>query len=470
MARPDVTIPLVVERATLVQLTPEAVFAWHLRLGAFERLTPPWERVRVEKPGGPIANGSEVTLSIRKGPLALHWVARHTNVVPPDTFTDEQVKGPFHQWTHQHRFDRADGQRCRLTDRISCVPPLGSVGSMLGTPFLRRQLERLLEYRHAVTLADFRDLAQFQDQPRLTIAITGASGLVGSALVPYLRTQGHRVRPLVRGKAEGDEISWNPAAGTLDPDDLEGTDVVVHLAGENLAAGAWTASRKAELRASRVRGATVLATAIRQLSRPSRLFLSASAIGYYGDRGNEILTEASGIGVGFLPELCHEWEQACLAIQDQVRVVCYRFGLVLTPAGGALGKLLPVFRAGLGGPAGGGKQWMSWVSIEDVVAAIQYACYTEELHGAVNLVAPDAVTNATFGQTIGRVLHRPAMVPVPAFALRLGFGEMADATLLASTRVVPERLAASGYGFRHRSLEAALRHLLGVRPLSSQPS
>jgi uncharacterized protein len=292
--------------------------------------------------------------------------------------------------------------------------------------------------------------------------VTGASGLIGSALVPMLTTSGHAVTRLVRstprpGQAE---VPWNPAARSIATPALEGFDAIVHLAGENLAER-WTAEKKARIRDSRVQGTRLLCDALAQLVRPPKVLLCASAIGYYGDRGESIVREESAPGTGFLAEVCQAWEAAAApAVQRGVRVVYLRFGVVLSPAGGALAQMLPPFRRGMGGVVGSGKQYISWIALDDVLGAIHHALSAETLNGPVNVVAPHPVTNHDFTKTLGNVLGRPTVVPLPAFAARLAFGELADALLLASTRVVPARLQASGYTFQYPELEGALRHLL----------
>ncbi len=296
----------------------------------------------------------------------------------------------------------------------------------------------------------------------MRVAVTGSRGLVGSALVAWLTTEGHRVMRLVRGSPSGEDISWDPGEGVRDVARLEGVDAVVHLAGENIGAGRWTPQHKDAIRRSRVEGTRRLGESLARLSDRPQVLVSASAIGYYGDRGSELLTEESPPGKDFLARVCQEWEAAAEpAWRAGIRVVHLRFGMILSPAGGALARMLPPFRAGLGGRLGRGTQYVSWIAIDDAIGAIRHAISAEALKGPVNAVGPNPVTNGEFTRVLARVLSRPALLPMPAFAARLAFGEMADALLLASQRVMPTRLQASGYRFRYPELEVALRHLLG---------
>lgn len=298
----------------------------------------------------------------------------------------------------------------------------------------------------------------------MKILVSGSTGLIGSALVPFLTAGGHSVTRLIRSQPRPGQatVHWDPAAGSIDSNALEGLDAVVHLAGENIAARRWTPAQKVRIRDSRVQGTRLLAQSLARLQQPPKVMVCASAIGFYGDRGEEILTEGSAPGSGFLTDTCLAWEAAAQpANEKDIRVVNLRLGVVLSPGGGALAKMLLPFRLGVGGKIGSGRQYMSWIEIDDVVGVIHYALTTDELRGPVNAVAPNPVTNLEFTKTLGRVLSRPTIFPMPVFAARLAFGEMADELLLASTRVKPARLQNSGYYFRHPQLEGALRHLLG---------
>jgi uncharacterized protein (TIGR01777 family) len=296
----------------------------------------------------------------------------------------------------------------------------------------------------------------------MKLLISGSHGLVGTALVKSLEPEGHEIFRLVR-HAPGDdlEIEWSPDRYSIALARLEGFDAVVHLAGENIASGRWNEEKKRRIRESRVKGTKLLSDALANLTRPPKTLISASAVGYYGNRGDELLTETSAPGDDFLAGVCVEWEKATgLAVEKGIRVVNTRFGIILDSEGGALQKMLTPFRMGLGGKIGSGKQWMSWIALDDVVGAIRLALTNETLRGPVNVVAPNPVRNAEFTKTLGKALSRPTLFPIPAFGVRLVFGEMADALLLSSQRVEPARLKATAYSFKHSQLESALVHLL----------
>lgn len=300
----------------------------------------------------------------------------------------------------------------------------------------------------------------------MKILVSGSHGLVGSALIESLeRDGGHEISRLVRHYPESaSEIEWSPDRYSIALARIEGFDAVVHLAGESIAEGRWSEDKKKKIRESRIKGSKLLADALANLTNPPATLISASAIGYYGNRGDEVLTEASAPGNDFLADVCREWEATtALATEKGIRVVNTRFGIILDAHGGALAKMLPPFRMGVGGKIGSGKQWMSWIALADVVGAIKFALTNNSLTGPVNFVAPNPVTNAEFTKTLGKALSRPAIFPIPAFGLRLLFGEMADALLLSSQRVNPERLQTSGYQFRFSQLTAALQDVLQKR-------
>ncbi len=301
----------------------------------------------------------------------------------------------------------------------------------------------------------------------MKIIVTGASGLIGSRLVPFFQHKGYGVTRFVRDKARAERddgarvVEWNPQRGELDAAELEGHDAVVHLAGEPVAEGRWTDEKKRRIRDSRVQGTSLLAAKLAECANPPHTFISASAVGFYGDCGDETLREESAAGGDFLAGVCREWEAAADAAREKgIRVVCARMGVVLSPDGGALAKLVTPFKLGVGGKLGSGEQYMSWIAIDDAVEALHHALTNAQLAGAMNVVAPNPVTNSELTETLGRVLGRPTLFTVPKFAARLAFGEMADATVLTSQRALPTRLLATNFVFKYPELEGALRYLL----------
>ncbi len=296
----------------------------------------------------------------------------------------------------------------------------------------------------------------------MKILISGSHGLVGTALIKSLESEGHEISRLVRHYPNSlTEIEWSPDRYSIQIARLEGFDAVVNLAGESIAEGRWTDAKKKAIRESRVKGTRLLGDALANLTNRPKSFVCASAIGYYGNRGDEVLTEQSSPGNDFLSGVCVEWENAtALAREKGIRTVNCRFGIILDKEGGALKKMLPPFRMGVGGKIGSGKQWMSWIALEDVVGGIRFALANDSLAGPVNFVAPNPVTNAEFTNTLGKVLSRPTLFPIPAFGVRLLFGEMADALLLSSQRVEPVVLQTAGYSLQFAQLDGALRHIL----------
>jgi uncharacterized protein (TIGR01777 family) len=299
----------------------------------------------------------------------------------------------------------------------------------------------------------------------MRILITGASGLVGKALTPFLEADGHEVRPLVRFATGygSNAIEWSPERYSIALSRIENFDAVIHLAGESIAEGRWTEEKKKRIKESRVKGTRLISESLASLNNRPKILLSASAIGYYGSRGDEVLTEESAPGNDFLAKVCVEWEEATKEARDAgIRTCHLRFGIILDAEGGALGRMLPPFRMGVGGKIGDGRQWMSWVALDDVVGGIHHLLLNDAVSGPVNVVAPNPVTNREFTKRLGRALSRPTFFPIPAFGARLVFGEMGDALLLSSQRVDPVKLKRSGYQFKYPTLDSALAHVLQV--------
>ena len=421
--------------------------------------------VRVAASRGTTAPGDWKRLKVGVGPFRTGWTLVH-RALPEGTdaigFVDEQHGGPFRDWRHEHRFTDLDDETSLLEDRLVYQLPLAKTADAIAGRRVTAQLDETFGFRHRRFQLDVRRHAAYGGAP-LAIVVSGASGLVGRQLVAFLRTGGHTVYRLVRREpAAPDEIYWDPRAGEIDAAAVEGMDAIVHLAGESIAGGRWTQKRKERILASRVDGTRLLAETIARLRVPPSVLVSASATGYYGSCGDELLTEDSGSGTGFLADVCRAWEAETAPVTSAgIRVVSPRFGVVLAGNGGLLARVANLFRLGLGGRLGDGEQYFSWIALDDLLYVIHRAITDPSLSGPVNAVAPHPVTNREFTAALGRVLGRPAVLPAPEHALRLVFGEMADELLLTSQRTVPARLIDDGFHFAFPALEGALRHELG---------
>lgn len=449
-------------RTELPEHAADEVFAWHERTGALQRLVPPWARVDIEHQDGNIRDGARVVLRVHEGPMSFRWELRHRDYEAGRLFRDEQVTGPLKSWLHTHRFVSLDGGGCAVEDDIELELPV--LGLPLTPSLLRGEIDRLFAFRHRRLAADLARHAMHAARPRLTVAVTGASGLIGTGLCHFLTTGGHRVIRLVRDsrRLADDAVYWNPATGEIDPAALAGADAVVHLAGSSIAAGRWTDARKKSIHDSRTQGTELIARTVAAMRDGPRTLVSMSGVTYYGNRGEERLTESSSPGKGFLAGVTRDWEAATGAAQRAgIRVVCLRSGVAISPAGGALGQMLLPFKMGVGGRLGGGRQYFSWIDVDDLVALIVHALYTASLSGPVNAAAPHAVTNATFTDVLGRVLGRPTLLPVPAFAVKAVFGQLGEEALLWGQRVIPEKVLRSGFRFDCEGVEDSLRFQLG---------
>lgn len=453
-------------RTLRVPVPAAELFAWHERPGAFERLNPPWQPVEITHRSGGIRDGARVVLRVPiAGPLGVTWELTHKDYIAGVQFRDEQVRGPFTRWSHLHTIAPDGADASVLTDTIDFAAPFPLFGGALVDAVIAADLERLFRYRHAITVGDLERHAAYRGAP-LRVAISGATGLIGSALDAFLTTGGHRVHRLVRGAPDASrpdaDIRWDPARGTIDAAALEGIDAVVHLAGASVAER-WTSAHRAELMTSRVRSTELLARTIAGLSRKPSVFVSGSAVGIYGDRADESLDETSARGTGYLADVGAAWEAAAdVAREAGVRVVHPRTGIVLAAAGGALAKLVPIYQIGGGGPIGRGRAYQPWISLDDWLGALLHVLRTPSVQGAVNFTGPAPVPQREFATTLGAVLRRPAIAPVPPVALSALFGgEMAREVLMSSQRAYPRALEASGFAFRHRTLADALRFELG---------
>jgi uncharacterized protein (TIGR01777 family) len=441
-----------------------AAFSWHERAGAFERLTPPWEDVRVIAREGGIRDG-RVTLQLSRGPVKLTWKLRHEDFRPDEQFVDVQEDGPFAHWRHIHRFEDGPGGTSVLRDEIEWEPPLGAAGDRFGVPIVERDLDRMFRFRHTRLAQDLAAHARYADRPRLRVAISGASGMVGTALGHVLTTGGHTVVPLVRDEAaarQGAGILFDIDGGRIDEDALRDVDAVVHLAGEPIQALRWTEDKKRAIRDSRVKGTELLSRTLAQLRDGPETLVCASAVGFYGGRGEAFVDETTSKGRGFLADTVEAWEGATRRAKGAgLRVVHVRLGLVLSPAGGALPRMLWAFKSGLAGRIGTGRQYVPWIDLDDATGIFHHALMDPGAEGVLLGAAPHPVTNATFTDVLGRILNRPTVIPVPSLAVRAALGQMGVELLLQGQRARPTRTLATGYRFRFEGLEDSLRHQLG---------
>lgn len=457
----------VYEKSSLFEASRKELFTWHMRPGAFERLSPPWVNIRVEQ-AGQVREGERVSFAILRGPFRVRWEAVHRDIIEGRQFSDIQLKGPFSYWRHIHHFEARDSGGV-LTDRIEYRLPVDLLSAPLIEGRVRRELERLLWFRHERLR---RDLARHREQPgkrALRIAVTGASGMIGRSLVAFLSSGGHEVFRLVRRPpAEGKrEIHWKPHEGVLDPGPLEGLDAVIHLSGENIASGRWSEERKRAIMQSRKTTTRLVSQTLARLRRTPETLICASAVGYYDQVAPETKTEESGKGTGFLADVVEAWERESEpARKAGIRVVNLRMGPILSPTGGALAKMLIAYRLGLGAVVGDGRQFFSWLGLDDLMGVFLLALRQPALSGPVNATSPNPVTNREFTKTLGRVLRRPTILRVPAPVVRVLFGQMGETTLLRGTPVLPAKLLNRGFEFQEPDLEGALRWELGVPKVS----
>ena len=440
------------EHASEMPAPRAEVYAWHTRPGALERMLPPWEDVTLDK-GGRVAHGARTALTV-KAPWPRKWIAEHSDVVPNVSFTDRQVEGPFASWVHVHRFEPAASGNPNdsvMRDAVTYTPPGGLLSRWVDRWAVEPKLRRMFAYRHGTLAADLDDHREFGRGRSLTVAVTGSGGLIGTALSHYLTSGGHTVRPVHR-RGDG-----------FDVDAVRGVDALVHLAGEPIFQR-WDDEAKHRIRYSRVTKTRKLSEAIAAMDADRRpgVMVSGSAVGYYGNRGEAWVHEDTPPGDGFLADVSTHWEEATRPAEEAgVRVCHLRTGVVLTPKGGALAKMLPAFRLAAGGRLGDGTQYLPWIALDDHLRATYRLLADDTMQGPYNVAAPRPVTSRTLAKTLGDVLDRPAILPAPKAALRLAFGEMAEAALLASQRVEPRRLLQADFDFRFPDLEPALRWMLG---------
>jgi uncharacterized protein len=431
------------------------LYEWHASPGAFARLLPPWRKTEVLHHSPRLEEGSEVHMRLHWGLCRAKACHRVTLCEPGIRFCDEQIKGALASWWHEHRMRTVSEERSLLEDSIEYELP-GWAKWSRGE--IDQELKRLFAYRHRVTRADLACLSRYPTEP-LRILLSGSSGLIGSALAAFLECGGHTVIRLVRRTAGEGEAEWSPERGVIDLDRIEGCDAVIHLAGENIA-GRWTHAKKERVKASRIEGTRSLISSLAQLQAPPKTLLCSSAIGYYGEPGEDAITEAAPNGTGWLAEVCREWEEVTLGFPG--RTVLMRTGLVLSLAGGALRRMITPFRCGVGGVVGSGKQGVSWITLDDMIYQIYHLLLSPSAEGAYNLVAPHPITNQQFTKSLAQAIDRPAFLPFPTPMVRLLLGEMGVELLTKGAFISPQRLTEGGSLFYYPSIDGALHHLLGL--------
>ena len=456
----------VFKKTTSLPMTALEVYKWHLRKGAFTRLIPPWENIDVIFGGEDgVSEGCEVLFEIKKPFIRQRWKAIHHGFKEGEEFIDEQLSGPFSSWVHRHRFLPDGEDHSIIKDQIEYKLYLNAVSEPFLGWYFNKYMERMFHFRTQKLKNDFARHVVFKDRPKVKAAITGPSGVIGSALGNFLETGGHEVFRMVRREADPkkNEIKWVPDKGVIDAEKLSGMDAVVHLAGESLADGRWTPQKKDAILKSRIEGTRLLCETLAGLKNPPKVLIAASAIGYYGDCEEDVTCSEDCLeGEGFLSEVCGAWEDATQPAKDAgIRVVNIRIGVVLSLRGGALKQMILPFKLGLGGQVGNGKQILSWVAQDDVIGAIHHMIFNHDISGPVNVVSPTPVSNKEYTKTLAKVLKRPAIMPLPASLIRLIFGEMGD-MVLTGAKVEPGVLNASGFDFLYNDLESCLRDELGI--------
>jgi len=447
---------------SLYPCTPEELYSWHSRPGALERLLPPWDDTLVLAKTGTIEAGAQVHLKMHLGPIAFHYRGRHLENIPGKMFRDMQEKGPFASWSHSHFFEDAP-EGAILRDEVEYSLPGHAFLPARIHSFVTANLKRMFRYRQSVLEQDILLHQRCGSRP-LRLLISGASGVLGRELLPLLTTGGHQVFTLVRRRPDRQkrEIFWDPARDILNKDDLPEVDGVIHLAGEYIGLSRWREDKKRRVIDSRVKGTELLVRALTAADRPPKVFLSASAVGYYGDCGDRVVDETSAPGEGFMAEVCRSWEQATDAAQRAgIRTVLLRLGVGLTPRGGALRRILAASPCGFIRCFGTGRQYISWISSDDMIAAMLHTLTCPSLSGPLNIAAPEPVSNLRFMQTLADICGRPLLCPLPKWLLQMLYGQMASEILLSGCRVTTKKLSDSGFSFRHPNLESGLRFLLG---------
>lgn len=438
------------------------LFAWHERNGAISRLTPPWAPLKmIGRSGHGVQKGVKVSFRISLFKIPMTWEAEHIDYQENQLFKDRQVKGPFSKWEHTHRFIKDDSTTSSMEDHLEFKLPFG----FLSRPFYgfaRKEFDRMFSYRHRVLKYDLEHHVGRTKSKR--ILVSGSSGTIGSSLVPFLRTCGHVVVRLVRRKEAlfDDELFWDPYKGVLDLETAGPFDAVINLNGVDISRGRWTQKQKKQILDSRVIPTRLLVKKMAGLDQKPSVFISSSAIGFYGEGEDKALSETDEMGDCFISGVCRQWEDAsCDAEKAGIRTIQLRIGIVLTPAGGALARMQLPFKTGCGVRLSNGRQYMSWISMDDALSGILHILRTKEIKGPVNLTAPNPVTNNEFSKTLARVFSKKVFFVIPEFLAMTLWGQMGEETLLTSARVNPDKLLANGFTFQHTTLPHAFRDMLG---------
>lgn len=450
--------------------TARQLYDWHARFGALERLLPPWERTQIISRQGGIDPGGKVVLKLRMLPIPLYYHAHHVENAPGRMFRDIQEKGPFSSWSHSHFFEeRQEG--CHLYDHVEYSLPFGRQLPYFLRNFVHKSLEQVFHHRESIISEDIKVHLRCSEKP-LRILISGASGVLGRELIPFLTTGGHKVYTLVRREPNPakNEIYWDPANNVLDSAQLPELDAVIHLAGEYIGLSRWSEEKKQRVIDSRVTGTDLISRVCSNLPVKPKVFLCASAVGYYGNSQQMEIDEREPQGGDFISEVCAKWEASAKpAIDAGIRTVFLRLGVGLTPRGGALERIIETSPLGFIRRFGPGDQYISWISTDDMISAILHCLACTSLSGPVNIAAPEPVTNAELMRTLATILRRPLLFPVPAGLLKGLYGQMASEILLSGCHVSSKKLIESGFSFRHPNLTLALKKLLGKDDIPHNP-
>lgn len=447
----------------------EEIWNWYDSPGAFRRIMPEWEGIDPIQ-AGKLVDGDETIFKVSLGPIKRTWLARHHSVKEGVGFSDRMIKGPFGAWNHQHTFE-SKGESTIVNDHVEYKLPLHFLTGWTAPFTVKPRMNQMFRYRTDIVMNDLKQIQKTSHLPRQRVLVSGSTGMIGLQLCAFLEAAGHEVHRLIRPSTKlpkdvssENVVVWNDLSGEIIAGEFENFDSIIHLAGAGIGDKRWSAKRKKLIRDSRVIPTTNLSKIIANLKNPPKSFLCGSAVGYYGNRGTEVLDEKSKSGDDILASICREWEESTGVAKDAgIRVSFLRTGIVISPLGGALAKLLFPAKMGAGGPVGGGKQMQSWISLDDEIYAIHHLMMDESSEGPYNLSAPTPVNQKTFAKTLGKVLRRPAFAPLPGFMIKIMFGEMGQKLVLEGQDVRPNRLLESGFEFTFDDLESCLRNCLGKK-------